>query len=103
MTTLIVTASPAGGQEEARNRYLHAVLPLLIRAGGKPVKRLAVTEIVTGSPGVGIVLVMDFADANTLRSVFDSEDYVALVGDRDQGFSNIEILVTEDLPNPTPR
>jgi uncharacterized protein (DUF1330 family) len=101
MTTLIVTASPAGGQEEARNRYLHAVLPLLIRAGGKPVKRLAVTEIVTGSPGVGIVLVMDFADANTLRPVFDSKEYAALVSDRDKGVANIEILINEDHPNPT--
>ena len=40
---------------------------------------------------------MDFEDAETIRGVFASDAYQALIPDRDAGFSNIEILITESL------
>jgi uncharacterized protein (DUF1330 family) len=97
MTTLLVTATPAEGQGEAMGRYLQGVQPLLGGAGGTPVKRVRVTDTVTGTAGTGMALVMDFEDAETIRGVFASDAYQALIPDRDAGFSNIEILITEPL------
>ena len=97
MTTLIVTGTPAVDQDEARGRYLQGVLPILITAGGKPVKRLRVTNTITGENGTAIALVMDFENAEAITDVFASDDYQALVADRDKAFSKLEILVTEDL------
>lgn len=97
MATLIVTASLAEGQDEARGRYLQAVTPLLIAAGGQPVKRLRVTNVVAGNADSALALVMDFPDADTVTAAFASDEYQALLPDRDAGFSTIEILVTEDF------
>jgi uncharacterized protein (DUF1330 family) len=100
MATLIVTATPAADGDAARARYLQSVLPLLLSAGGVPVKRLRVTNTLTGDHGTGIVLVMDFEDADSISGVFASDDYLRLIADRDQGFSNIEILMAEEMPSP---
>ncbi len=97
MPTLIVTATPADGQGEAMGRYLQAVQPLLVAAGGTLVKRLRVTNTIAGSAGTQLVLVMDFEQAEAIGAVFASDDYQALLPDRDKGFSNIEILATEEL------
>jgi uncharacterized protein (DUF1330 family) len=97
MTTLLVTATPAEGQGEAMSRYLQGVQPLFAGAGGAPVKRVRVTDTVTGTAGAGMALVMDFANAEAIQGVFASDAYQALIPDRDTGFSNIEILITEPL------
>lgn len=99
MATLIVTATPAEGGDAARARYLQSVLPLLISAGGTPVKRLRVTNTLTGDRGTGIVLIMDFENADSISGVIASDDYLSLIADRDEGFSNIEILIAEEMPS----
>ena len=95
MTTLLVTATPAEGQHEAMGRYLQGVQPLMAEAGGTLVKRLRVTQAVAGTAGTALALVMDFDNAEALAAVFGSDAYQALIADRDQGFSNVEILITE--------
>ncbi len=66
-------------------------------AGGKPVKRLRVTDTIVGNSGAAIALVMDFESAETIIDAFASDEYQALVADRDKASSSMEILVTEDL------
>jgi len=97
MSTLVVTATPAEGQNEAMGRYLQGVGPLLAGAGGTLVKRARVTDTISGTAGTGMVMVMDFEDAESVRGVFASDAYQALIPDRDTGFSSIEILITEAL------
>ena len=97
MTTLVVTATPAEGQNEAMGRYLQGVGPLLAGAGGIPVKRVRVTDTLSGTSGTGMVLIMDFEDAEAIRELFASDAYQALIPERDKGFSSIDILITESL------
>ncbi|MFP5224035.1 MAG: DUF1330 domain-containing protein [Actinomycetota bacterium] len=95
-STLIVTAQPDANEMESVQGYLQGVLPLLTKAGGKPVKRLAVDEVIHGQPS-GMVLVMEFESAAVIKNLFDSEDYAALIPARDRGFSQMNILVTSDM------
>ena len=97
MTTLVVTATPAEGQNEAMGRYLQGVGPLLAGAGGTLVKRVRVTDTLSGTADTGVVMVMDFVDAETIRELFASDAYQALIPERDKGFSSIDILITESL------
>jgi uncharacterized protein (DUF1330 family) len=97
MTTLVVTATPAEGQNEAMGRYLQGVGPLLAGAGGTLVKRVRVTDTISGTAGIGMAMVMDFEDAEAIRGVFASDTYQALIPDRDTAFSGIDILITEAL------
>lgn len=45
----------------------------------------------------GMVLVMDSRSANAISRMFESEPYAALVPARDQGFSEMNILLTHEI------
>ena len=97
MTTLLVTATPAEGESEAMGRYLQAVGPLLAAAGGTPVKRVRVTDTITGTAGTAMALIMDFENAEVITEVFASDAYQALIPDRDMAFSNLDMVIAESL------
>jgi len=97
MATLLVTATPAEGQGEAMGRYLQGVMPLLMGAGGQLVKRVRVSNTISGERGTGMALIMDFDTVDTITDMFAGEAYQTLIADRDLGFSDIEILVAEDI------
>jgi uncharacterized protein (DUF1330 family) len=95
-TTLVVTAVPSPNEMASVQEYLQGVMPLLQGAGGKLVKRLKVGKTVKGSPS-GMVLVMDFDSADAISEMFQSDDYAALVPARDRGFSEMNILLTNEM------
>lgn len=95
-TTLVVTAVPNPDEMASVQAYLKGVMPLLQGAGGKLVKRLKVGKTVKGSPS-GMVLVMDFDSAEAISGMFESDDYAALIPARDRGFSEMNILLTDEM------
>lgn len=95
-TTLVVTAVPNANEMASVQEYLHGVLPLLTGAGGKPVKRLKVDQVINGNPS-GMVLVMDFDSADAISGMFESEDYAALIPARNRGFAEMNILLTRAM------
>ena len=94
--TLVVTATPNPNEMESVQGYLQRVLPLLMGAGGKPVKRLKVDEVIRGNPS-GMVLVMDFDSDEAITALFESDEYAALIPVRDQGFTEMNILLTHEM------
>ena len=95
-TTLVVTAAPNPNEMASVQEYLKGVLPLLMGAGGKPVKRLKVDEVIHGNPS-GMVLVMDFDSADAIAGMFESEAYAALVPVRNRGFAEMNILLRREM------
>ena len=95
-TTLVVTAVPNPNEMASVQEYLKGVMPLFQGAGGKLVKRLKVGKTVKGSPS-GMVLVMEFDSADAIGAMFESDDYAALVPARDRGFSEMNILLTNEM------
>ena len=94
--TLVVTATQNPNEMESVQGYLQGVLPLLMDAGGKLVKRLKVDEVIRGNPS-GMVLVMDFDSDEAITTIFESDEYAALIPVRDQGFAEMDILVTHEM------
>ena len=95
-TTLVVTAVPNPSEMESVQEYLQGVMPLLMGAGGKLVKRLKVAKVIHGNPS-GMVLVMDFDSAEAISAMFESDDYAALLPVRDRGFAEMNILLTHEM------
>jgi uncharacterized protein (DUF1330 family) len=95
-TTLVVTAVPDPNEMASVQEYLQGVLPLLMGAGGKAVKRLKVDQVLHGKPS-GMVLVMDFDSAEAVTGMFESEDYAALALVRDKGFAEMNIQLTHEM------
>jgi uncharacterized protein (DUF1330 family) len=94
--TLVVTATPNPNEMESVQAYLQGVMPLLMGAGGKLVKRLKVGKVINDNPS-GMVLVMDFDSDETITALFESDEYAALIPVRDQGFAEMNILLTHEL------
>jgi uncharacterized protein (DUF1330 family) len=94
--TLVVTAVPNSSEMGAVQEYLKGVMPLLTGAGGKLVKRLKVDRVINGNPS-GMALVMDFDSAEAVTKMFESDEYAALIPVRDKGFSEMNILVTQQM------
>ena len=95
-TTLVVTAAPNPQEMASVQEYLKGVMPLLTSAGGNLVKRLKVDDVINGQPS-GMVLVMDFDSADAIKSMFESDEYAALVPVRDRGFAEMNILLTQGM------
>ena len=95
-TTLVVTATPNPNEMASVQEYLKGVLPLLMGAGGKLVKRLKLDRGIHGSPS-GMVLVMDFDSSDEVTGMFESEEYSALIPIRDKGFTAMNIQLTKEM------
>ncbi len=93
---LVVTALPAPGGQEDMGVYLNKVMPLLQGAGGQLIGRYRIAEIISGGPGFAMVMVMRFEDADTIRNLFASESYKALIEVRTRAFSKIDITIADD-------
>lgn len=94
--TLVVTATPNPNEMPSVQAYLTGVMPLLLGAGGQLVKRQKVKQVLNGSPS-GMVLVMDFNDADAVTELFASDAYAELMPVRDKGFEEMNILVSGDM------
>lgn len=94
--TLVVTATPKPSEMQSVQEYLKGVMPLFLGAGGKLVKRQRVGEVISGRPS-GMVLVMDFDNADAIKGLFESDAYADLVPVRDKGFNEMNILVAGDM------
>ena len=95
-TTLVITAVPNPEGAGPMQTYLQKVMPLFVKAGGQPVKRLKVDQTLHGSPS-GMVLVMDFDSAEAVTAMFDSPEYGELLPLREQGFSSLNVLLTQSM------
>jgi uncharacterized protein (DUF1330 family) len=95
-TTLVVTAIPNPNEMDTVQKYLQAVLPIFMGAGGKLVKRLKLDKVILGNPS-GMVLVMDFDSAAAVTAMFESDEYAALIPVRDRGFAEMNILLTNQM------
>ena len=96
MAKLLINFTPAEGQAEAAEQYSRGATPMFIAAGITPAKPSRIVETIAGVPGLAMSLVMDFHDVEAVSGVFSSEAYQELIPLRDAGFSNIQILITED-------
>jgi uncharacterized protein (DUF1330 family) len=95
-TTLVVTGTPNPAEMASVQAYLQGVQPLLVAAGGKPVKRLKVHNTINGKP-CGMVLVMDFDSTEAITKLFESDEYAALVPVRDKGFVEMNIHLSQEM------
>ena len=94
--TLVVTAIPNPNEMESVQTYLKEVMPLLLGAGGKLVKRLKVGQVIDGKPS-GMVLVMDYDSDEAITALFASDEYADLIPGRDKGFAEMNILLTREM------
>lgn len=98
---LFVTATPVLAEHDALERYVGGVVPMLMQAGGSPPMIIKQDESVVGHTDTFMSMIVTFdsdESASAGRAVFDSDEYAALVPDRDTAFSEMNIAFYSDMP-----
>lgn len=99
---LFVTATPRLEQHDALERYVGAIVPMLMQAGGSEPIIMKQDESVVGTTDTWMSMIVTFPDTASVaagRAVFDSPEYEALVADRDEAFVKMNIAFYSDMPN----
>lgn len=94
--SLVVTAILNANAAHSINEYIDGTLPQLIAAGGKIRKRVMVDEVIHGKSS-GLVVIMDFDSEDTIRSVFNSEEYKRFIPVRNVAFQEINIQIAKNM------
>lgn len=100
-TYLFVTATPIMEHHDALERYVGGVIPMLMRVGGTPPMIIKQDESIVGQTDTFMSMIVTFSgseSAKAARAVFESDEYAALVPDRDKAFSQMNIAFYSDMP-----
>ena len=96
-TVLVVTATPAPDKQSDLTEYLTGVMPLLQAAGGQLIGRYRIGEAINGNGDFAMLMTMRFENAETVRDLFASDTYKALIKVRDSGFSKVDISIADEI------
>ncbi len=87
---LIVSGSVA--DQEKITKYKEVAGPVMKKFNGvMPPENFEVTNILAGSLRPTFLLRIEFPDAQNIKDAFASEEYLAAIKNRDEGFSNLSI------------
>jgi len=91
-TVLAMTSVKHDG-DEALEKYLAVVEPLMEAAGAKLISRYEVSKILFGIEIAQFVSLIEYPDDKSIQMVFSSPDYVSLKHVKEMAFSRYEICV----------
>lgn len=95
--TVIALLSISEDQPIALGKYLSVTEPLLEKAGAKIIRRFKMTQAVVGiAPSITAVLV-EYPNIDAIRSVFESDEYLAIKSVRDQAFSYYSVSIASEF------
>ncbi|MEO0371633.1 MAG: DUF1330 domain-containing protein [Pseudomonadota bacterium] len=92
---LVMTTLRPDGQD-ALDRYLALVSPLMEKAGERLVSRHLVAETLSGGNMPDYVSIVDYPDRDAIRMVFEDPTYIGLKDTREAAFSRYDICIMED-------
>jgi uncharacterized protein (DUF1330 family) len=92
---LIFSGVRAQGRDEEFTKYASGSMALFGAAGGVPLGIYDRVGELAGHASSEFVGVLEFADETTLRSVFESSEYQALVPTRDVAFERLDIIIAK--------
>lgn len=82
------------GKEELIN-YIEKVGELYKKVNATQVVKFKITDSLIGDYIPSIVSVMEFSDMNSLKEVFESEEYKKIIPLRNKAFSKLEAYISE--------
>ncbi len=90
---LIVLGTRSPDSDDDYNAYLGVAGKLLFGAGGTIKAQYEKTSQLAGDEGPQQVLVMDFPDERSAAEVFDSDEYLSVVANRDRAFDRLSVII----------
>lgn len=95
--TFVALGTLDPNEPEAFEAYASAAPALLMEAGGKVRCRMKVIESLVGENAPQTVFMVDFDSAETVKNMFASAEYKALIPHREKAFAKLEFFLAEDI------
>ena len=81
--------NPAG--KEFLGAYLAKAQPMTAAAGGITTATYNLVGPIAGENVPQMLVIVEFPDAASVHALYDSEQYKALISDRDKGLTNLNV------------
>ena len=83
-------------EPEAFDHYVTSMRDLYASVGAEIIGRYPVFHVAVGEEKPDFVLIVEFPNEETLRSLSESADYKTLVPYRDKAFKNLTVYLSKD-------
>ena len=83
--------------EEALDKYLGVVGPLMQTAGAKILDRFELIDSIAGKKEIQYVTLIEYPDEDAVKQVFDSEEYRSLDDVKRVAFSNYQVSMAVSI------
>ena len=94
---LLAMTSIKPDAEQALNKYLSVVGPLMESAGAKIVSRFELLDNVTGNNDIQYVTLLEYPNEASIKMVFESDEYRSLADVKEQAFSMYQVSKAQTL------
>ena len=83
-------------EPEALQTYFDVAMPLLEKVGAKVAQKIEVGDPVIGEKASEIVMLVDYPSYDAIDSVFESDEYKAVIPIRDKAFLKYNVCIVND-------
>jgi uncharacterized protein (DUF1330 family) len=95
--TLVISAILNKANMAELPQYMGAIGPIFMKNGGTPVGRYKGIEQLAGEQGPEIVSIFDFPNAEVIKAMYDSEEFIALADLRGRIFTKLNLTICNGM------
>lgn len=90
---VIACLTPNPDRPDDYQTYIKVAMALLEKVGGKLSQQFPVGDVVVGNKPAETIMVVEYPDIAAVHSLFQSEEYKALIPVRDRAFTTYSVSI----------
>ena len=94
---LIINAIPNKENMQEVQSYLGNMMPVISEHGGKVVQRYKTLEHLAGEDGPEMIVIFEFANAQTIKTMIDGEGFKNLKESRAKAFTKLNMMICGEM------
>jgi uncharacterized protein (DUF1330 family) len=94
---LIINAIPNKENMQEVQSYLGNMMPVISKHGGMVVKRYKTIEYLTGENGPEMIVIFEFPDAQSIKTMMDGEGFKNLSESRAKAFTKLNMMICGEM------
>ncbi len=97
LAKLIINAIPNKENMQEVQSYLGNMMPVISKYQGKVVQRYKTLEQLTGENGPEMIVIFEFPDVQSIKTMIDSEGFKNLSESRAKAFTKLNMMICGEM------
>ena len=94
---LIINAIPNKENMQEVQSYLGNMMPVISEHGGKVVQRYKTLEHVAGEDGPEMIVIFEFPNVQTIKTMIDGDGFTNLSESRASAFTKLNMMICSEM------